>query len=168
MKLASGIAVTLLALAWTSADASAAGRDFASGAFRYDCSPFACGGDVSFTGHGSPTDAIGHIRIDVRDSGVDIQTHGDVGCVIATGSTATLLGTLDESFVIGGGPPADSYLLRVHDNGPPRGGISPDRAFLGFGSQLVQDCAFWHAFPFEGSPVTRGNIVVRDRAPESF
>jgi hypothetical protein len=149
-----GTTVVLGALAFAAGPANAAPQDFASGSASFVCLED-CSGSLAFTGHGTPADAHGTVKIDIPST---IQSRGSVDCVAVDGNRATISGVLDKPSPGLDGP---FYALQVEDNGSP--GTSGDRISVAFGRFPVQ-CALAN-----GSspvfPVSRGNVVVKDNTP---
>lgn len=159
MRRAIGLLTIVGALGLAPGAASAAGTDFASGSASYVCGGTGCGADVAFTGHGTPADAWGTMKVNL-DEGV-VRSRGSVDCVAVAGKRAVISGVLENPHPGLEGP---FYSVIVDDNGPARpGSANPDR--LSFATaRFPVTCELGLEFPAT-FPVSRGNIVVRDYTP---
>lgn len=155
MRRLAGVLFAVGALVAGPSTAAAAPVDFTSGSASFVCLQN-CGGHVSFTGHGTPTDAHGNVHFDAP--GLFLGPRGSVDCVAVAGNRATVSGVLEKP---GPGLEGPFYALEVEDNGSP--GAGRDRIQVGTSRFPVQ-CAFGNEFP-PVFPVERGNVVVQDMTP---
>ncbi len=118
---------------------------------------------VTFTGHGTPTDARGEITYHAISEVFEASEHGTVDCVNVFENRAALSGQFDEPVLLGG-EPAEYFLVLVEDNGEPTAtDLEPDRARVVVATN-DQDCTETLAFTaFTPLPVEQGNVVVMDR-----
>jgi hypothetical protein len=136
--------------------AGAAPDDFVTGAGQVD---FGTLGTVRFSGHGTPTDAHGMMRIDIP--GLTGEVEGSIDCVNVQGNRANISGALAEPPV--GLPTVEYFVLSVIDRGPPSANDPMPDALGGVFSFAPEDCA---TFPLSaGAPFTRGNATVKDLTP---
>jgi hypothetical protein len=141
------------------AAASAAPEDFASGAGDLSFPGRLGPGHISFTGHGTPTDAHGQIHIDIPGSVFFESLKGKVNCVFVNGNEANLSGELTRGPA---GPPAPRFfVLFVRDNGNPSG-ATRDQADVAVSFDSPISCVR-PSFAF--SPFFHGNAVVKDNTP---
>jgi hypothetical protein len=149
------LAASIGALAVPAA-ASAAPQDFASGAG--DLSFGFGAGHISFTGHGTPTDAYGQVHFDIPGSVIFERLKGKVNCVFVNGNEANLSGELNRGPA--GAPEFRFFLITVRDNGNPSN-ATPDQADAEVSGSPISCVSPVFAF----SPFSQGNVVVQDNTP---
>ena len=118
---------------------------------------------VTFAGHGTPSDARGNATYHASGPVFQASEHGTVDCVNVVGNHAALSGKFDEPIVLGGEPAGQYFVVLVEDNGEPSAtNPDPDRARL-IPSTQREDCTDSFALAFASLPVMQGNVVVIER-----
>jgi hypothetical protein len=135
------------------------GRDLAVGEGKFSTTEKGVSDQVTFSGHGTPTDAVGSVVYHMTGFS---EEHGTVHCVYVIGNRAALSGTFDQP--VGGVFPF--FTVVVEDNGEPSAtNPTPDQALAYTLTQSFDefpDCGF-SALAVGQLPIVQGNVVVIDR-----
>ena len=135
------------------------GRDLAVGEGKFETTTKGVSNQVTFSGHGTPTDAVGSVVFHQTDF---VEEHGTVNCVFVSGKRAALSGTFDHA-VDGLFP---FFTVVVEDNGEPTAtDPTPDIAIAlpsTTSFDEFESCGF-SALAFGQLPIVQGNVVVIDR-----